>query len=360
MNENAECYFYSALDLGLPVEPDPVTDGFSITLGKAKYFFYGLIHGVNSYASVMIARDKLISNQLLEKAGIPVPKSRLVDTDDFFEGKLPDVIRELKYPLVIKPRSSQFGNDVVCNIKTYEQLYDEILKKLNVYSELVIQEFHGNLTSYRVLVANNKVIGIILRHPAHVIGDGEHNLKELIDLTNIQRKQLSDTFGPITVDTECQIRLDEIGINLDFVPKKNDRIELGYASNATRGGTYVSLKNKISKENKKIVIEAAKVLGLSIVGFDVQCQDIQLPFEKTGGVIIESNSNPSVRIHERPVEGESNRVTKTILKILIRKHPWSYLKALYHNPKTSLFVKIPLVLAILLISFAVFLVTKLF
>ena len=37
---------------------------------------------------------------------------------------------------------------------------------------------------YRVLVVNNQVIAVSERMPVHVVGDGKHTVKELVDILN--------------------------------------------------------------------------------------------------------------------------------------------------------------------------------
>ena len=190
-----------------------------------------------------------------------------------------------------------------------------------------------------MLVLKNQIIGVIQRFPAHVIGDGIHNIEQLIEKTNHQRQTISDTLGPITVDEECQIRLNELGIELTHIPNKDQSITLGYTSNATRGGTYKSLPTKVCMQNHTLFIRAASELNLDLVGFDVQCADINEPLELSRGVIIEANDGPSVRIHEYPMEGPPSRVSKKILRTLIYRHPFSYLYTLYKNKRTALYIR---------------------
>ena len=190
-----------------------------------------------------------------------------------------------------------------------------------------------------MLVLNYKVIGVVVRYPSQVVGDGQHNLQELIDLTNIKRLEISDTLGDICVDTECHIRLAELGIDLNYIPKSGEQVVLHYTSNATRGGTYISLGKKICKENKRFFVRAAKALSLSLVGFDVQCTDINVPIEQSAGVIIEANHAPSVRIHERAMEGIHVPVCKKVIRRLIYRHPFAYLYTMYQTTHLAVYLR---------------------
>lgn len=218
-------------------------------------------------------------------------------------------------------------------------MVEQLERLFSRYELLILEEFHANLKSYRVLVFNRQVIGIVERFPAHVVGDGVHCLEELIAITNRKRKRQNEALGNIVVDEECQIRLKESNLSLDYRPQAGEQIRLGYTSNATRGGSFKSLSTQICKENKRLMIRAAEVLNLNLVGLDVECVDINQPIETTAGVIIEANDCPSIRIHEIPMEGLVNPVSKKILRSLIYRHPLAYLALLYTNSKTFFYAR---------------------
>jgi D-alanine-D-alanine ligase-like ATP-grasp enzyme len=202
---------------------------------------------------------------------------------------------------------------------------------LRHYSSIIIQEFHGNLNSYRVLLLNHKPIGVVIRYAAHVIGDGVLNLEALIEKTNKERLAISDALGPIVVDTECNIRLQELGIDLSYIPDLNQWVTLCYTCNASRGGTYASLQTQMCRENQKLFSRVSRVLNLPVVGLDIECVDINLPIETTRGVIIETNPTPSVRIHDKAIEGIKVPVTRKILRTLMWRHPLAYLWSFMRN-----------------------------
>lgn len=341
MNKNAECYYQSALSYYFDARPIPEIDGFEIRLGKKRYFNQGVINCFNDHCSVSIARNKFASNKLLEQAGFPVPLATVIAQTYFENGYLEETIKELQFPLVIKPaQNGRRGRNVLCNIQNLEQLKKHLKASFLDDEFISIEEFHGNLNSYRVLIFKNKLLGVVQRFPAEVTGDSKHTLKELIHLKNIERAKKADILAPIAVDEELHIRLNELGLTLDYIPKRHETIKLCYVCNASRGGTFASLGQRICEENKKLLIKAAKILNLNLVGFDIECKDINLPITSTGGVIIEANANPSIRIHEQPLIGPSQNVSKIILRSLIFKHPLSYLLGLYHHKRTKLYFRV--------------------
>lgn len=352
IDKNAQCYFNSAKSLFLPVKAVEEINGFELKLGKKHYLFRGCETPFNNISSASIASDKYCTNQLLEKAGIPVPKAISLSVFEFKEGKTEEKISKLEFPLVIKPLlNGSRGIDVLCNIQTLGDLKTYLSQYFLSYNHLIIEEFHGKLKSYRVLVFNRRVIGIVIRHPASVIGDGRHTIEELVDLANLKRQETSDALGPIEIDEECLIRLKELGLHPYSIPAQNEKIVLCYTSNATRGGTFESLDLHICKFNRQLMVKIASVLNITLAGIDVECHDLNMPLNQSGGVILEVNHRPSVRIHELPSSGKSSRVTKEIMKYFIYKHPLSYLKTLYLNQPTAFYMRTILLIFAVIIFF---------
>ena len=52
-------------------------------------------------------------------------------------------------------------------------------------------------------------------------------------------------------------------------------------------------------------VDAARVVGLDIAGVDVVAQDISRPLEEQGGVVVEVNAGPGLRMHLRAVRRHS-------------------------------------------------------
>ncbi|MFA5960764.1 MAG: UDP-N-acetylmuramyl peptide synthase [Tatlockia sp.] len=341
MNKNTQLYYESALKLLLPAVLAPDFDGFKIKLGKKSYYFCGAAYPLNNAGSSHVARNKYSANKTLEKSGFPVPKAVVIDCETFQENELQEVIAELSFPLVAKPQSGRLGHDVLCNIKTIEQLQHYIRKHRDDFEYISIEEFHGGLNAYRVLLFNNKIVGLVQRFSAHIIGDGVHTVQELIERANKER--LHDTLGPIVVDEECLIRMDELQLGLDDIIPAKEKVTLNYTCNATRGGTYISLKIDLCKENRELLIAAARELNLKIVGFDIECQDINIPITTSGGVIIEANDVPSIRIHEYPMAGITVPISKKVMRSFIYKHPFAYLYLLYQHKHSARYVRMGIV-----------------
>ncbi len=347
MDKNSTLFYQSAQLLRMPTTKLVCEiDGFKISLGRHTYYFRGGDTPYNSGSGSFIARNKYCANKLLERGGIPVPKAIAIVSSSYKPEALKKRVSQLTFPLVAKPcKDSNSGKNVLCNISDINQLEKYLTKSFNNNIPIIsIEEFHHSLKCYRILVFFGKVIGIVERTPAEVIGNGKSSLQELIDEQNIKRDSFKDLIllPPIINDDELNIRLKELELDLSYIPPKNEKVQLCYTSNASRGGTMRSLDSKhICPENATLAIKAAKILDLNNVGFDVVCEDIMLPMQNNRGVFIEANDNPDMLIHERATDGVCNRVSKKIIARLIKKHPLLYLIHLLKNlsPKETFWFK---------------------
>lgn len=288
--------------------------------------------------------NKFCTNQLLAAENIPVPRGVLFQRSDLEQEALENIIADLRFPLVIKPATGSLGTGVLCNIKTITELAFFLKQYSAEYPYLIVEEFYPGLQSYRVLVFNRKIIGVVLCHPARVSGDGQHSIEELIVLTNAKRKEINEYLGPILIDEECQLRFRELGIDQTYIPNAGEVILLGYTSNPSRGGTYEALELKICKENRKLLIKVAELLHLGLTGIDIECSDINTPLSQSQGVILDVNHRPSMLIHEHPLSGKPQAVTKKIMRSFIFRHPFAYLISLYSNRRTSAYLRAVIVL----------------
>lgn len=170
------------------------------------------------------SRDKLRSLQLLSKAKVGIPKT-------IFSRETPDVehlLDQVGTPVIIKLASSTQGNGVV-------------LAETKKAAKSVIQAFYVNDTSFLIQEFIEESAGVDIR--AFVVGNQV--------VASMQRQSLDDDFR----------------------------------SNIHQGGTGTVIK--LSEEERKVAIRAAKAMGLAICGVD-------LMRSSRGPLVLEVNSAPGL------------------------------------------------------------------
>lgn len=303
-------------------EKIPYTDLFKLEFNGQTEFFHGQIPGKTSAFAYYCCKNKRVTKNILEKAGIAVSKGYLIKYGDEKKYYL-KLFKNLEKPLVVKPVDDLQGNGVYLNIKTEEQ-YIEALneiykangdKKVNI---LVEQMFFGN--EYRILTSKDKVLSIIKRLAPNVVGDGKSTIKELINQKNLNpvRKKVA-TYKEIIVDEILKSYLEDQNLSLDTVLPTDKRIFLRKHSalDISSGGDTVDVTDKVHPSVKKIALEVMKSLpGLSLAGIDFMTKDIYSDQGVNDYRVIEVNASPSLDWNQYPLVGGKREIAFEFLRII--------------------------------------------
>jgi len=271
---------------------------------------------MTSALAVDIAGDKKLTTQLLAAAGLPVPKSEVVRTPDAAVA----VAARIGFPVVVKPLDGNHGRGVTLDIEDVETLrgaFDRAVQQSRGGSVVVEQMIVGN--DYRFLVVGGRMAAVAERVAAHVLGDGTHTVRELVDLVNADpRRGLGHekVLTRMRIDDEAERLLKEQGRSLDDVPEEGDVVRIAATGNMSTGGSAIDRTWDAHDDNIDIAEEAAGVVGLDVAGIDFLAPDISKPVRETGGAIIEVNAAPGFRMHTHPTEGEAQYVAKPVIDLL--------------------------------------------
>ncbi|MFL6215964.1 MAG: cyanophycin synthetase [Blastocatellia bacterium] len=287
-----------------------------VQLGHGKYQrrIEATVTSMTSLIATDIACDKELTKQMLNEAGIPVPRGRIVDSTDAAIA----AAESIGYPVVLKPLNANHGKGVAINLNTREQVERAFERALD-YADDVIVERYVEGRDHRVLVVNGEVVAVAERVPAHVIGDGRHSLQELIDTENknpMRGQGHEKALTKIFINDESLRLINEQGLALDAVPAEGRQVWLKYTANISTGGTAVDRTDDIHYENIEIARRAARIIGLDIAGVDMLTTDIARPLADTNGAICEINAAPGFRMHVHPTVGQPRDVAGRVLDMI--------------------------------------------
>ncbi len=186
---------------------------------------------MSSSIAITRARDKLRSQQILAKAGIDTPKTLVSrNTTD-----IDDLLEQIGLPVIIKLATSTHGNGVV--LAETKKAAKSALQALYLYNEdgtnILLQEYikESAGTDIRAFVVGSRVVA------------------------SMQRRSLDDDFR----------------------------------SNLHKGGEGTSIK--LTTEEKRIAVHAAKAMGLHVAGVDLMRSD-------RGPLVLEVNASPGFGIEK--------------------------------------------------------------
>ncbi|NJN19798.1 MAG: cyanophycin synthetase [Oscillochloris sp.] len=282
--------------------------------GKHQVRIRASVTGRTSNIAVETASDKELTIQLLGDVGIPVPQHRRVRNED----QAAAAAEALGFPLVVKPLDVSHGRGVSLNLQTIEEVR-RAFRIANEYTSSVLVETYLPGKDYRVLVIGAEVIAVAERVPAHVIGDGEHTIAELIEIVNRDPRRgfgHEKVLTKIRVTHQSELQLERAGYTLETVLAPGARFDLAATANLSTGGTAIDRTTEIHYETREIARRAALIVGLDIAGIDIITPDITQPLREVGGGIVEVNAGPGFRMHLQPSEGTPRNVAKHVVDML--------------------------------------------
>ena len=276
--------------------------------------FQATITGNTSSIAVDIACNKELTKKMLEDAAIPVPSGSLVVDEEGLE----NAIKKIGYPIVIKPLDGNHGKGASINVNDYETALIG-LEYAQKYSRKVIVEKYITGFDFRVLVINHKMVAAARRVPAHVVGDGELNLHELIDKENTDPRRgygHENVLTEIDVDKDTNELLEKLNYTLETVPQKGEIVYLKSTANLSTGGTSIDVTDMIHPENVQMAERVSRIIGLDVCGIDIMAENLTQPLKESGGAILEVNAAPGFRMHLAPSEGLPRNVAAPVVDML--------------------------------------------
>ncbi|WP_214227119.1 cyanophycin synthetase [Pedobacter sp. B4-66] len=282
--------------------------------GKNQVRFRATMTERTNSIAVDIAGNKDETKRLLQDSAIPVAKGVTIsDIED-----LPDAIRKVGFPLVFKPLDGNHGRGATINVKTEEAAKEAFDYAKNYSRRIIIERF---ITGYdfRILVIDHKMVAAALRVPAHVTGNGQSTVQELINKENEDPRRgygHENVLTEITVDRDTLDLLAKKDYTLDSIPPQGETVYLKSTANLSTGGTSIDVTDLVHPQNIFISERISRIIGLDICGIDIMAENLTQPLPENGGVVLEVNAAPGFRMHLAPSEGLPRNVAAPVIDML--------------------------------------------
>ncbi len=315
----------TAKKLGITYQRIPYTGLFKLKYKKQTRFFRHRTPPQTSGIARYCCQNKRVTKNLLQQADVSVPKGYMVKQNDSKQ-YIDSVFSQLTKPLVVKAIDGSEAIHVTTNVdnkKQYLQALEESFSYDRDTLKRAIVEEMFEATEYRILVNTHKVISIIHRIPANVLGNGESTITQLIKEKNNDVKRGNQNedkpLYKIEVDDEVKQYLEKHQLNLNSIPKKNERVFLLPHSefNISKGGDTIDVTDTVHPSVNQIALRAIKAVpGLSWTGIDFMSKDILQKQTKDTYRIIELNSCPRILWQEYPHQGKPRNIAQEFLNVV--------------------------------------------
>lgn len=276
--------------------------------------FQATITCKTSSIAVDIACNKEQTKKMLEMASIPVASGSICIDEE----SLAEVIKKIGYPIVLKPLGGNHGKGASINVTNWEDAVSGLAFAQEYGKRVIVEKFITGF-DFRILVIDNKLVAAAKRVPAHVIGNGNDNIQQLIDTTNLDPRRgygHENVLTQIDVDRDTEDLLEKLDYTLETIPRIGEIVFLKSTANLSTGGTSVDVTDMMHPENIFLAERISRVIGLDICGVDIMAENLTQPLKENGGVILEVNAAPGFRMHLAPSEGLPRNVAAPVIDML--------------------------------------------
>ncbi len=287
-----------------------------VQLGHGRYQqrIQATVTGKTSHIAVELASDKEETNKILVSLGLPAPRQELVQS----EGGAKRAAARIGYPVVTKPYNGNHGRGISIRLTNEAEVVEGFLKAQAI-SRSVIVETYLEGDDHRLLVVNGELVAATKRTPGHVVGDGTHTIRELVEIVNRDPRRgvgHEKVLTRIELDAQAEMMMAREGVDADTVPEAGRIVYLRSTANLSTGGTATDVTDIIHPDNREMAVRAIKAIGLDVGGVDFLSTNIAESYKTIGGGICEVNAAPGFRMHVAPSEGKSRDVAGPVIDML--------------------------------------------
>lgn len=222
---------------------------------------------LNTSISIMIARDKFATFEVLKSNNIPTIEHKMIFNPETRSGyyakefinDAKELLRNNDNKIVIKANDSCQGKDVYyCSTEEeIEQIVNKLFEEKN--DTLSACPFLNIEFEYRVVYLMGEILFVYKKKKPFVVGDGNKTLKELID---IKIKEYQN----VTLINS---------LDYNYIPKAGEEVVISWKHNLSGGAMPILLADddEFQEKVKEIALKAAKYLNIAFATVDVAITD---------------------------------------------------------------------------------------
>lgn len=262
--------------------------------------FEGLPRTGRASSSLDWMDDKAEMKKRFQRAGFPVAQGAACRTETHALSQF----RKLTAPVVAKPHINTAGRHTTVGIASEVQLRSAFHNAKQLSPKVMIEEeLFGPV--FRATLVDRKLAAVLRRDPPHVIGDGVHTIRDLVDEENINPLRAGPVFAKISTNNPA--------IDWQSVPAPGQKIFFHFKVNWGVGGTSRDATHEVHPDNRKLFEDIGKYLDDDIVGVDFMIRDIGVSWRDQNRCgVIECNSLPLIGNHHFPYSGPVQNVAAAI------------------------------------------------
>jgi len=252
----------------------------------------------SSLLAVETSQDRVLTNNMLNDAGLPVPDLLIYGTTK----ELRQFISENPGNYEVRARFRQPDRILSFSVDSAERLDDITVAD---DEEMMLQtSCQGDIL--RLLVIANTFHAAARIHLPFIIGDGEKNISQLIhELNNDPQRQQGDKgkLSYVEEDQETFLALRAVELSLQSVPEMGQKVVVKFSPNPNNGSLSENVTDILHESYKALAVKAAGVIGLDIAAVNIITKAPEIPAQEAKAVITEIHAAPNFRMYINPATG---------------------------------------------------------
>ncbi|WP_353231780.1 N-acetylglutaminylglutamine synthetase [Pseudomonas helleri] len=289
LNPYAQILVEEAYKRGIDVHIDDANAGlFTLSHGGRRIRCRESLTDLTSSISMSLCQDKSLTHKVLSAAGLNVPTQQRAGNADDNLAFLEEHLR-----VVVKPLDCEQGNGVAVDLQTIEHVQDAIKAAQAFDSRVLLESFHEG-HDLRIVVIGYEVVAAAIRRPAQVIGDGQHNVRQLIEAQSRRRQAATQGESRIPLDAETLRAVQAAGYDYDSILPAGQLLAVRRTANLHTGGCLEDVTAILHPVLADAAVRAARALDIPVVGLDMMVPGADQPEY----VFIEANERAGLANHE--------------------------------------------------------------
>jgi GNAT-family acetyltransferase (TIGR03103 family) len=289
MNPYARIIIDEARRRGIDVEVIDAEGGlFELRFGGRRIRCRESLSDLTTAVALSICDDKAMTRRIVSAAGVTVPD----EVDSTEASAIRDRLRR-HGSVVVKPARGEQGRGVAVDLRTMREVKAAISRASAVSDRVLVESYHAG-DDLRIIVIGFKVVAAAIRCPAAIVGDGQHNVRELIERQSRRRSAATGGESAIPLDQETERCVARAGYSLEDVPASGEKFQVRKTANLHTGGTIHDVTEILHPRLAEAAVEVARAIDIPVVGVDFIVPSVSLAEH----VFIEANERPGLANHE--------------------------------------------------------------
>ena len=267
---------------------DAEYDYFRLSLGGRSITCRESLSDLTSAVAMSRCDDKRVTRRVLAQGGVNTPAQLTVSCPAELKAFLQ------RHPrVVVKPARGEQGRGISVDVQGLDAVTAAIEAARKHCDDVIVEELIAG-QDLRIVVIDHHVVAAATRQPACAVGDGDSDLRTLIERHSRRRQAATHGESRIPLDEETERCVRLAGHTLDSILPAGTVLSVRKTANLHTGGTIHDVTAQLHPHLREVAEKASRLLDIPVVGLDFMVPRV----EGDTHWVIEANERPGLANHE--------------------------------------------------------------